>query len=207
MQLLLSKIWPSVRSKNIMFKRPVLPDNAKQVFKGVIFDVYQWEQTMFDGSTKTFEMIVRPDSAMVIAVVGDKIYAQNEEQPGDLFFTSIPGGRVDEGETPLEAAKRELEEETGMTSESWDKLMEISPSPKTVYSAHYFIARDCKSGGRTHDDGGGEKITSRWITFDEFLELPYIDNFYEHGIFSEYLLKCKLDPVMKEELRKKIFGI
>lgn len=41
-------------------KQPI-PENAKLVFKGKIFDTYQWEQEMYDGSRVTFEKIKRPD--------------------------------------------------------------------------------------------------------------------------------------------------
>lgn len=34
-----------------------LPPQAKKVFTGQIFDVYQWEQEMYDGSFETFEML------------------------------------------------------------------------------------------------------------------------------------------------------
>lgn len=42
-------------------ERPVsrqpIPDHAKCVFKGVIFDVYQWEQKLYNGTTTTFEKL------------------------------------------------------------------------------------------------------------------------------------------------------
>ena len=47
------------------------PPQAKRVFKGMIFDVYQWEQEMYDGSTHTFEKIIRPDTVLVIPVTED----------------------------------------------------------------------------------------------------------------------------------------
>ena len=34
-----------------------VPKQAKRVFKGVIFDVYQWEQEMFDGTKEIFEKL------------------------------------------------------------------------------------------------------------------------------------------------------
>jgi ADP-ribose pyrophosphatase len=90
-----------------------LPPDAKLVFKGAIFEVWQWEQKMFDGSTQIFEKVKRPDSADVIAVVGDKIVIETQEQPHRSPFTCIPGGRCDENENPMDGAKRELLEETG----------------------------------------------------------------------------------------------
>lgn len=59
------------------------------MFKGVIFDVYQWEQEMFDGTTQTFEKLKRPDTIMVIPVTEDgKIILTEQEQPGKKPFIS-----------------------------------------------------------------------------------------------------------------------
>ena len=43
-----------------------IPKDARCVFKGVIFEVWQWEQKMFDGSMATFERIKRPDTVVII---------------------------------------------------------------------------------------------------------------------------------------------
>ena len=37
-------------------KQPI-PENAKRVFKGIIFDVYQWEQELYNGSKAVFEKL------------------------------------------------------------------------------------------------------------------------------------------------------
>lgn len=49
-----------------------IPEDAKLVFKGVIFDVYQWEQEMFDGTYETFEAIKRVGTVQIIPTIGDK---------------------------------------------------------------------------------------------------------------------------------------
>src|SRR5258708_6669738 len=103
----------------------LLPPQAKRVFKGVIFDVYQWPQKMFNGSFETFEMLKRPDTIQVIAVKDDKIVVLEEEQPDRGPFFGLPGGRNDhEDESELEAAKREVREETGFTFKTW-KLLDV----------------------------------------------------------------------------------
>ena len=64
----------------------LIPDNASCVFRGVLFDVYQWQQKMFDGSHGTFEMLRRPDTIAVVAIDDDgKIIACHEEQPGGVL--------------------------------------------------------------------------------------------------------------------------
>jgi len=94
-------------------KQPI-PEYAKCVFNGIIFDVYQWQQKQFDGTTATFEKLKRPDTVMLLPVTNDKkIVITEQEQPGKQPFIGSIGGRVDPGEDILTAAKRELLEESG----------------------------------------------------------------------------------------------
>lgn len=54
----------------------------------------------------------------------------------------IPGGMVDAGENPLEAARRELREETGFTAEEWLPLGAVEPNPAFhTNRCHTFLAR------------------------------------------------------------------
>ena len=109
---------------NLDPKRPVArtkkPDSAKKVFEGVLFNVYQWSQKMFDGSTTTFESLERRDTVTIIPVTEDgKIIMTKQEQPCAGTFWSLPGGIMDPGEEAFAAAKRELMEETGHFSDDW----------------------------------------------------------------------------------------
>lgn len=188
-----------------MSRRKPIPPSAKMVFKGVIFEVWQWQQAMFDGTTATFERLRRPDTAQIIAVVDDKILVQTEEQPdATVPFTSIPGGRIDEGEEPLAGAKRELLEETGYASDDWTLWKEVDPVGKLDWTIYTYIARDCRTGGAPHLDAG-EKISSRLVSFDEFLSLADDPLFYSPELVSS-LLRMRLDESKKEEFRKMLFG-
>jgi hypothetical protein len=60
----------------------LIPDNAKCVFKGEIFAIYQWPQKMVDDSTEIFEMAKRSDTVEFIAVKDRKLLLINEAQPG-----------------------------------------------------------------------------------------------------------------------------
>lgn len=181
-----------------------IPPNAKCVFRGVVFDVWQWEQKMFDGSAQTFERLKRSNTAQVIPVVGDKILIQTEEQPNSKGpFPSIPGGRCDEAEDPLDAAKRELLEETGYISKDWLLWKECDPVGKIEWTVFTYIARNCTLK-RTPRVDAGEKITPRLVDFEEFLKIADDPLFYSPEIVLD-LLRLRFELERKEEFRKLLF--
>lgn len=180
-----------------------LPPNAELKFKGVIFDIYQWKQKMFDGSTKTFERLKRPNSVVIIPVVGNKILIQEQEQPGRPVFPSLPGGRCDEGEEPLESAKREFLEETGYISNNWELWNTTKPYNKMVWTIYRFIVRDCVFKQNPVLDAG-EKITTKLISFDEFVMFSENEKFRDKELIIT-LLKLRLHPEKQEEFKKLLF--
>lgn len=182
-----------------------IPDHAKKVFEGVIFDVYHWDQEMFDGSTETFEALKRKDSASIIAVVENKIIVNHEEQPMKEPFITIPGGNVDQG-TPLEGARRELFEETGYVTEDWQEWFTSDPShlSKMQCDNYFFIARNCQKTGQQKLDPG-EKIEVTLATFEEFLELRNNPKFRNKDLIP--VLEKAAESEEEKQKLKNILGI
>lgn len=149
-------------------KARLVPQDAERVFKGIIFDVYHWQQPQFDGTTATFEMLKRPDTVKVIAIKGDKIVAVMDEQPGRKAHLTLPGGRHDvESETELECAKRELLEETGMSFKNWRLIDAVQPLHKIEHVVYTFLATDFVTQVPPKPDAGGERIEVKELSFND----------------------------------------
>ncbi len=180
-------------------KQPI-PEHAEKVFTGVIFDVYQWEQKMFDGSTRTFEKIQRPDSMAVFPVLDDgRILLIEQEQPGREFFIDAPSGRVDAGEDPLTAAKRELLEETGYEADEYVLWKAVVPMTKIEWVVYVFIAKGCKKVHEQELDAG-EKGNTKIVSFDELLQLARDPRFRAQECVVDFL-EAQLDGKKHEELK------
>lgn len=165
-------------------KQP-LPESAKKVFEGAMFDVYQWEQVMFDGSVKIYEKLKRPDTVIVLAVLDNgKIVLTKQEQSSKEPFIAATGGRVKLGEAILDAAKRELREETGYEAEEFTLWKAFQPISRIEWAVYVFVARGVKKSFAP-SPGSGEKIEVMEVEFDEFIRLALQENFYQHEIYRD----------------------
>ncbi len=183
---------------------PNIPDNAKKMFSGVIFDVYHWEQKLFDGTTATFERLKRPATLLVIPEVDGKIAIADQEQPHKGTFLSLLGGRQDNDEDPLEGAKRELLEEAGLVSDQWELWKTVEPYNKVVWTIYIYIARNCKKVSSQNVDAG-EKITVRELSFEEFVEAVLSEEFCGHELV-EQVLRMKLEPELLKKFKQMLLG-
>lgn len=148
----------------------LLPENARRVFEGVLFDVYQFPQPQFDGTTKTFEMLKRPDTVLILPVTPEgKLWAIREQQPGKAVRNlRVPGGRVDsDDESVWAAAQRECEEEIGVQFHDWYYVESFQPETKIDWLIHIFVAMTPKAMVPTRHDAG-EKIEVYTCSFEEF---------------------------------------
>ena len=163
------------------------PDNAKLVFDGEIFKVYQWQQKLYDGSYATFEGIARPDTVGIIAEKDGKIIYTKQSQPNrEKQFLSLLGGRADGDETPLEAAKREMLEESGLASDDWELLFKFELISKMDWTIYAYVARNCYQAAEPNPDKG-EKIELVATDVDDFLL-----NVITHPDFRDAELKYRI---------------
>lgn len=181
-----------------------MPDNAKRVFQGKIFDVYQWQQEMYDGSRQTFEKLRRADTTVVIPVTEDnRIILTRQEQPGKKPFIGFAGGRLEDGEEVIEGARRELEEETGYTSDTFELLDAMQPVSKIDWVIYFVVARNCRLvSGQKLD--AGEKISLQIVDFETMIDMLAFREIPHEVELTIMALRAKLDPERMQALRKKI---
>lgn len=182
-----------------------LPAHATRVFRGVLFDVYQWEQELFDGSTRTFEKLARSDASIVIPVLEDgRLLITEDEQPGRKKVIAFPGGRSEEGEQPEEVARRELLEETGYEPRSLMHVRSFQPSSKIDWTIHTFIGHGCRKVAEPACEPG-ERITVRLVTLDELIALADDDRFQNREL-QIVLIKARYDAEVRATLEKLLFS-
>jgi len=178
-----------------------IPADAKLVFRGVLFDVYQWEQTLYDGSKVVFEKVRRRDTVVVLPVLPDgSVLLTKQEQPGRAAFTGALGGRVNEGEKPVEAARRELLEESGYEASEFRPWFAVHPTTKVEWVVYAFVAIGLRQVSAAHPDAG-ERISLMPTVFDDFLALAHDPGFIEKEMVP-WMLEAKYCASKRASMRQ-----
>ena len=104
---------------------------SETVFRGRVFSVSRHVAVEPGGISVVREVIHHGGSAVILSRLEDGrvLLIRQFRLPAGSFLWELPAGSLDRGETALQAARRELAEETGYRASSWRKLMEFFPSP------------------------------------------------------------------------------
>lgn len=125
---------------------------SRTVYQGRWLTVYEDKVITPSGIIGTYEYIKNPPFVLVVALDGpDFVMVRQHRYRASELVTEFPGGSIDIGESPLDAAKREFEEETGLVAKVWKELGVISnPNQATVFLAQDLIKTDRH---KMQDDG------------------------------------------------------
>lgn len=145
--------------------------SSEERFKSKIFTVTEDHAVDPDGFEIHRAIIHHPGSAVMMAVDNKKriLLVRQYRLPARKSMWELPAGRIDSGEKPLQAAKRELIEETGFRAKKWKKLAEYYPSPGFLAEKmSLFLATNLTEGdARPMED---ERIEKRWFKAKEIDE-------------------------------------
>jgi ADP-ribose pyrophosphatase len=146
--------------------------STKEVYSCSLFRVTEDEAEDRTG-WKMKRSIVRHHGSAVMMAVDAKnrvMLVRQYRLPAGQYLWELPAGKLDEGESPLQAAKRELIEETGLRAKTWKKLTTFFPSPGYVEEKMtIYLATDLTQGeAQPMED---ERIETRWFTKKELRDL------------------------------------
>jgi ADP-ribose pyrophosphatase len=139
--------------------------SSKLRFKSPIFSVTEDEAVEPRGGRRIKRAIVQHAGSAVMMAVDEErriLLVRQYRLPARAYLWELPAGRLDPGETPLAAAKRELGEETGYRAKRWTKLASYYASPGYVAEKMtIYLATELTAGEATPMDD--EQIECRWF--------------------------------------------
>lgn len=137
-------LW-NVGAKKLLYSTPIL-------------SVHQQTNTAPDGSQGNYIVVDAPDWAIVIPVLENPrrlVMVRQWRHGSHSLSTEFPGGVIDHGESPAQAAERELLEETGYKAGKLTHLGSMSPNPAMFSNkVHCFVAENLIATGVQNLDRG-----------------------------------------------------
>ena len=146
---------------------------SEVVFNGKIWDIKR-ESFDYNGKTLVREFVAHPGAVAIVALNQDNevLLINQYRHPVREYLWEIPAGLLDlPGESKLEAAKRELLEETGYIAESWSELIEFHTTPGgNNETIAIFLARELRHQGHELELEGEETdMQVDWVPLGEAL--------------------------------------
>lgn len=138
--------------------------NSTSIYDGIIVKLFKDTVELPNGKEAYREVIRHPGAVCVIPITddGDVVFVRQFRYPFNDEILELPAGKLDIGELPIDAAKRELSEETGVISSTLIPLGRFYSTPAIIDEVIYiYLATNLKFGEQSLDE-------------DEFLEIERI---------------------------------
>lgn len=149
--------------------------SQKEIYKDAWLSFYQDETLLPDGTHGTYAWANRRDGVGIVVVTTDNKILLNKEYRYvlDDYFWEIPGGGIDPGEDPKQAAIRELFEETGIRADGLENLGEFYPlnsfiTEKIIY---FYTIIEPTRATTAQSETSEDIIEQKYVTFEDALSM------------------------------------
>lgn len=149
--------------------------SSRIAYKGPVFTVTT-DQVEEPGGIRARRDVIRHSGSIVVLAVDDEkaklsiLLERQYRHAANSLMWELPAGRIDPGENPLAAAKRELLEETGYTARTWKKILYFYVSPGFLdETMTIYLARGLRAGEAQPE--ADEKIAIRFFDLQDAVEM------------------------------------
>ncbi|WP_050615642.1 NUDIX hydrolase [Bacillus testis] len=121
--------------------------SSETIYKGKVITLQVDDVALPDGKTSKRELVKHPGAVAIIALTDDHklLMVEQYRKALERSIIEIPAGKLEKGEEPLHTAHREVEEETGYSCDSMEKVVSFYTSPGFADEIlHVFVAKGLK---------------------------------------------------------------
>lgn len=133
---------------------------CERLASGRVFDLARAAVRLPSGLEQRYEVVLHGGAAAVAAVTADGrlVCVRQYRIPAGDWLLEIPAGRLEPGEDPLLAARRELEEETGYRAGRWTLLRRFFPAVGFCSEVmHLYLATELSEAGADRRDADDDE--------------------------------------------------
>ncbi len=146
--------------------------SSEEIFDGVAIHLFRDEILLPNGNKGVREVVRHPGAVCAIPITddGEVVFVNQFRYALDRVTLEVPAGKLEKGEDPMEAALRELSEETGITAEKIEPLDALYTSPALIDEIIYMYIATGLSQGEQHLDDD-EFVNAVKIPLDEAIDM------------------------------------
>lgn len=178
-------------------------DQAKLVYTGVDYKVFQIDEELSDGRMLTSEIIQWRNSCKIIPIEGDQILLAHEQKAGKGGYDTLLWGRIGRHENLQDGAAREFLEESGMIMHDMKHLFTFTRLQPIRFEVNVFVTHEFSKVAEPvfHP---GEKIKVKKVSFDEFIKIVQSEHFRWEE-FKDKIREIAKDPSTLKDFKKQLW--